>query len=136
MLSIDEARQLLNGSPFAPWWGMQVLSVDSATARVRLPVRPEFFRPGGVLQGGCAMTLADVAFWIAAISVVGIADAGVTLEQTSTFLQAARSDLTCDAVVLRSGRSVLYGTASVYDSDDKLVTHHALTYLRSSASPR
>jgi hypothetical protein len=29
------------------------------------------------------MTLADVAFWIAAISVVGIADAGVTLEQTS-----------------------------------------------------
>jgi uncharacterized protein (TIGR00369 family) len=135
MLSIDEARQLLNGSPFAPWWGMQVLSVDSATARVRLLVRPEFFRPGGVLQGGCAMTLADVAFWIAAISVVGIADAGVTLEQTSTFLQAARSDLTCDAVVLRSGRSVLYGTASVYDSDDKLVTHHALTYLRSSASP-
>jgi acyl-coenzyme A thioesterase PaaI-like protein len=81
------------------------------------------------------MTLADVAFWIAAISVVGIADAGVTLEQTSTFLQAARSDLTCDAVVLRSGRSVLYGTASVYDSDDKLATHHALTYLRSSASP-
>jgi hypothetical protein len=51
MLSIDEARQLLNGSPFAPWWA-QVLSVDSATARVRLPVRPEFFWPAVSFKAG------------------------------------------------------------------------------------
>jgi acyl-coenzyme A thioesterase PaaI-like protein len=55
-------------------------------------------------------------------------EAAVTLEQTSTFLGAARTDLTCDAELLRAGRTVLYGTATVRDTRDALVTHHTLTY--------
>ena len=81
--------------------GFQVTSVEHGRARVRLPTRLELFRPGGVLQGGCAMTLADGTCWVAIMSVTGPDEASVTLEQTSTFLGAARSDLLCDAELLR-----------------------------------
>ena len=133
MLDVTAAQKILDGSPFGPWWGFQVTEVDEGRARLRLPVRPELFRPGGVLQGGCAMTLADVAFWIAIMSVTGPDDLSVTLEQTSTFLGAARTDITREAQLLRTGRKVVYGTATVRDAKDSLIAHHTLTYLRPAA---
>jgi acyl-coenzyme A thioesterase PaaI-like protein len=54
----------------------------------------------------------------------------VTLHQTSSFLAAARTGLRCESSLLRTGRSVLYGTASTWDSAGTLVSHHAITYLR------
>lgn len=77
------------------------------------------------------MTLADVAFWIAIMATIEGGEAAVTLEQTSTFLGAARTDLICDAQLLRAGRTVLFGTATVRDTHTALVAHHTLTYLRS-----
>jgi len=136
MLDAVAAQHTLDTSPFGPWWGFQIESVDAGRSRVRLPARPEMFRPGGVLQGGCAMTLADVAFWVAIMGTVEAGEAAVTLEQTSTFLGPARTDLTCDADLLRAGRTVLYGTAAVRDTRDALVTHHTLTYLRTPTPAR
>lgn len=136
MRDAPAAQQALDASPFGPWWGFHVESVDSGRAQVRLPARPELFRPGGVLQGGCAMTLADVAFWIAIMATIEGGEAAVTLEQTSTFLGAARTDLICDAQLLRAGRTVLFGTATVRDTHTALVTHHTLTYLRSPTHAR
>lgn len=130
MLDVFAAQQILDTSPFGPWWGFQVSAVAPGRAQLRLPARAELFRPGGVLQGGCAMTLADVAFWIAVISVIGPDEPAVTLGQTSTFLGGARTDLVCNAELVRTGRSVLYGTADVVDTNDALVAHHTLTYLR------
>jgi len=135
VFDVAAAQQVLDASPFGPWWGFQVASVEPGHARVRLPARPELFRPGGVLQGGCAMTLADVAFWIAIMSTTGATETAVTLEQTSTFLGASRTDLVCDAELARSGRSVLYGTATVLDANDNLIAHHTLTYLRRARPP-
>ncbi len=130
MLDATEAQHTLDASPFGSWWGFQVESVDTGRSRVRLPARPEMFRPGGVLQGGCAMTLADVAVWVAIMGTVEAGEAAFTLEQTSTFLGAARTDLVCDAELLRTGRTVLYGTATVRDTRRALVAHHTLTYMR------
>jgi uncharacterized protein (TIGR00369 family) len=124
------AQRTLDAAPFGPWWGFRVEAVRPGRARVRLPARPELFRPGGVLQGGCAMTLADVTFWLALVAEDPACAAAVTLEQSSTFLGAARTDLVCAAELLRGGRTVLYGTAEVRDAGGRLVGHHTLTYLR------
>lgn len=86
MLDAIATQQTLDAGPFGPWWGFEVEWVDTGRSRVRLPDRPELFRTGGVLQGGCAMTLADVAFWVAIMGTVDAGEAAVTLEQTSTFL--------------------------------------------------
>ena len=135
MVNASSAQRVLDASPFGPWWGFAVDSVHPGRARLRLPARPELFRPGGVLQGGCAMTLADVAFWVAIMGTVEDGESAVTLEQTSAFLGAARTDLVCDAELLRTGRTVLYGTATVCDTAGAVVTHHTLTYLRPPRPP-
>jgi len=130
-LSLEAAQRLLDGSPFGRWWGYRMESVGPGTVRVRLPFQPHFERPGGVLQGGCATTLADVAFWLAGMTLTGEEAMALTLQMTSTFLRpAGLGDLHCEARVIRSGRKVIYGEASCFDSDGQAVTHHVLTYLR------
>src|SRR5262244_3118979 len=84
-LSLEAAQRLLDGSPFGRWWGYRMESVGPGTVRVRLPFQPHFERPGGVLQGGCATTLADVTFWLAGMTVTGEEAMALTLQMTSTF---------------------------------------------------
>jgi uncharacterized protein (TIGR00369 family) len=130
MFDVEAAQQLLDRSPFGPWWGFVVRSVQPGLASVDLPARPEFFRPGGVLQGGCAMTLADVTCWIAILAATSAESGAVTLHQSSDFLAAARTGLSCESSLLRTGRSILYGTASTRDAAGTLVSHHTITYLQ------
>ena len=135
MLDVHAAQLVLDRSPFGPWWGFLVRSVGPGHAGVELPARPEFFRPGGGLHGGCAMTLADVTCWIAVLTATAADSAAVTLQQTSSFLTAARTGLRCESTLLRTGRSILYGTASTWDSAGNLVSHHTITYRQPGRTP-
>src|SRR4051794_29002158 len=63
VVTVAEAQAVLDESPFGPWWGIRVERIGLGTATVLLAARAELYRPGGVLQGGCCMVLADVAFW-------------------------------------------------------------------------
>ncbi|MFG2717864.1 PaaI family thioesterase [Streptomyces sp. NPDC048416] len=134
MMDVAAAQAVLDNSPFGPWWGFRVDGVTEGWARVSLPRRPELFRPGGVLQGGCAMTLADVTCWIAIMSLAGEDDPSVTQQMTTTFLGPARTDLVCESRIVRSGRLIVYGTAETTDTEGKLVSHHTLTYIRPPAT--
>jgi uncharacterized protein (TIGR00369 family) len=129
-LTVEQAQRVVDSAPFGPWWGFVVESVEPGRARVRLPWRGTFLRPGQVLQGGCSMTLADVAFWLALMSLSGPDDPSVTLELKTNFLRGARSDLRSTAEVLSAGRRVVYGQAWTRDDEDRLIAHHTVTYLR------
>ncbi len=130
MMDADAAQTVLDSTPFAPWWGFRVDAVKEGWARVSLPRRPELFRPGGVLQGGCAMTLADVTCWIAIMSLFGEDDPSVTQQMTTSFLGPACTDLVCESTIVRPGRLIVYGTAETRDTAGRLVSHHTLTYVR------
>ncbi|CAN5193713.1 hypothetical protein BH18CHL2_BH18CHL2_11120 [soil metagenome] len=132
-ISEQAARRVLEESPFARWWGFVLESLGEGTAAVRLPARDEFIRPGGYLQGGASMALADVAFWLALMTKTGEERMALTLEMKTSFLRAARSDLLCDARVLKAGRRIVYGVASTMDTGGELVAHHTLTYMRPTA---
>jgi uncharacterized protein (TIGR00369 family) len=135
-ITVEVAQRIINSSPFGRWWGFRVEEVGSGTARIRLPFQTGFERPGGVLQGGCAMTLADVSFWIAGMTVIGEDPSSLTLQMSSSFLRPATlGDLRSEARILRAGRRILYGEASVTDVRGNLLTHHVLTYMRQESSP-
>ena len=135
-ITVDVAQRIIDSSPFGRWWGFRVEEVGSGTARLHLPFQTGFERPGGVLQGGCAMTLADVSFWIAGMTVIGEDPASLTLQMSSSFLRPAMlGDLRSEARILRAGRRILYGEASVTDARGSLLTHHVLTYMRPESSP-
>src|SRR5215475_1214954 len=130
-ISVEIAQKMMDGSPFGRWWGYRVEEVGLGSARLLLPFQPGFERPGGVLQGGCAMTLADVTFWIAGMTLIGEDPSALTLQMSSSFLRPALlGDLRSEARILRAGRRILYGEASVTDVRGNLLTHHVLTYLR------
>ncbi len=53
---------------------------------------------------------------------------------SSSFLRPALlGDLRSEAKILRAGRRILYGEASVLDTKGNLLTHHVLTYMRPDA---
>ncbi|HTS80394.1 MAG TPA: PaaI family thioesterase [Myxococcaceae bacterium] len=131
LITVEFAQRIIDQSPFGRWWGYRVEEVGPGRARILLPFQAGFERPGGVLQGGCAMTLADVAFWIAGMTVTGEDPSALTLQMSSSFLRPAKlGDLRSEARILRSGRRILYGEASVMDAAGALLTHHVLTYMR------
>ncbi|MEU3368937.1 PaaI family thioesterase [Streptomyces sp. NPDC006660] len=132
-MDVAAAQAVLDSSPFGSWWGFRVEALKEGWAKVALPQRPELFRPGGVLQGGCAMTLADVTCWIAIMSLSGADDPSVTQQMTTSFLGPARTDLMCEATIVRAGRLIVYGTAETTDTEGRLVSHHTLTYIRPPA---
>lgn len=130
-LTLDRAQRFVDESPFGHWWGFTVEAVGRGSAQVALARREELLRLGGVLHGGCAMTLADVTCWIAIMSLLGADDhRAVTQQMTTSFLGPARSDLLCESWVMRPGRRVVYATASTTGVDGRLVAHHTLTYVR------
>jgi uncharacterized protein (TIGR00369 family) len=131
-MSVAGADDVLRTSPFGPWWGFETIAVGAGTATLRLPAKPHHYRPAGILQGGCCMTLADVTFWIALMTVRGTDDPAVTLEMKTNFLGAATGDLRCTARLVSNGRRVVFGTAETLDPDSRLVAHHTVTYLRPS----
>ena len=128
-ITAQDARRILAATGFAPWWGFDVESVGAGTATLRLPHRVELERPGGLLQGAAVMALADTAFWLAAMTVIGEELMAVTLEMKTNFLKGAKGALRGEARVLQAGRRVVYGEASCFDASAKRVSHHTLTYL-------
>lgn len=131
LIGVEAAQRIIDGSPFGRWWGYRVEELGPGRARLLLPFQPHFERPGGVLQGGCAMTLADVSFWIAGMTVMGEEPGAMTLQMSSSFLRpAVLGELRSEARILRAGRRILYGEASVTDMAGNLLTHHVLTYMR------
>ncbi len=129
-MDVASAQALVDGTEFGRWWGFRVEDVGDGVATVRLPFRQHHLRPGGRLQGGCAMALADVAFWIACTTRVGDPETTFTLEMKTNFLRPGATDLLTTARVLRAGRRVVFGDAQTVDEAGELVAHHTLTYMR------
>ena len=111
-ITVADAERIVAEQPFARWWGLRVEAVGAGSARLRLPFRPELTRPGGVLHGPSYEVVADVATWLAIMTLVGEEPMAVTIEMKTTFLRGASSDITCAAEIVKLGRRVVFGLAT------------------------
>ena len=89
LIGVETAQRTIDGSPFGRWWGYRVEELGAGYARLLLPFQAHFERPGGVLQGGCAMTLADVDVLDRRDDGHGPTPRARTLQMSSTFLRPA-----------------------------------------------
>lgn len=127
---IDELQRLLDASPFARSYGFEVLSAADGKCSIRVPYSPQFDRPDGIVSGQVAMTLADVAMWLAIKTIRGIDDNSVTTHMETHFFQSARQQaIVCHAEILKSGRRRSFGTARCVTEAGELLTYHTLTYV-------
>jgi acyl-coenzyme A thioesterase PaaI-like protein len=124
-----ELNQILERQEFTSRYKFRVVSAGDGTCELRVPYLPEHDRPGGIVSGQVYMHAADVAFWFAVKTRLGVAEEYVTSSMTTAFLGAARGhDFTCYARIIKAGRRLIYGDAECRAAG-KTLTHHTLTYV-------
>jgi uncharacterized protein (TIGR00369 family) len=125
----DELNQLLESHAFTQRHGFRVVAAGDGTCEMLVPYLPEHDRPGGIVSGQVYMHAADVAFWLAVKTRLGVEEEYVTSNMTTAFLGAARGhEFTCHARVIKAGRRLIYGEAECR-AGEKALTHHTLTYV-------
>jgi uncharacterized protein (TIGR00369 family) len=132
MKSREELQRLVDDSPFGPWWGFVVESGGEGGARVRLPHRRQFERTGGILNGGCAAILADVAVWVALIAEVEEGERAVTVHLTTDYLAPARGDIIAAARLLKVGGRLAVASVETRTAEGTLVSVHQVIYALAS----
>ncbi|SEA95246.1 PaaI family thioesterase [Rubrimonas cliftonensis] len=110
---------------------MIIEAVGPMRARVRMPVDESRLRPGGTVSGPSMFTLADCAYYVATLAMIGREALTVTTSLTINFLAKPPSaDLVCEARILRLGRALSVGEATIWSDGraDGPVAHAVVTY--------
>jgi len=132
--TVDELNQVLGDTPFLQAYGFRVESTGTGECNLIVPFRPSLERPGGIVSGMTVMGAADVAMWLAIMTLRGVTERWVTADMKTAFLKSARSeDIACRARVLKTGGRTMYGTAECRSKGGELLAHHVLTYARVEA---
>lgn len=118
-------------SEFGVWLGMKLEEVGEGTARMRLPYRDQFMRPGGAIHGPIIMAIADYAMYAALMGLNPRGENGVTCNLNMYFLRKSTGkDLIAEARTVRGGKRVSVIEVSVYvDGEDDPVALVTGTYM-------
>jgi len=77
------------------------------------------------------MGAADVAVWLAIMTLRGTEETWVTSDMKTAFLRSGRrEDILCTARILKIGNRSAYGTVDTIGSSSGLLAHHVLTYVK------
>ncbi len=124
ILTIDQLRQYLEGSPFIQWAGMEIESTDpdAETLTMRMAMTPDMERGAGTGQfhGGPIAALIDTAGCYALVMLLGQSVPTVNF-RTDYLRPAVNTDLTAIAKVRRVGRTVGVVDVDVVDDNARLV---------------
>lgn len=131
-INIDVVRTML-GKLFAPWVlelnlvveDFEVAPPAGASADwqpgviVRMPFSEKACRQGAMVSGQAMMALADTSIALAIAAAAKGFPPLATVDQTTHFLKAAVGDVIADARVVRLGRSLSFGRATLFDATDR-----------------
>jgi uncharacterized protein (TIGR00369 family) len=128
-LTVTEMQALVReGVPLAGAWGVEVLGFADGAATLRLPHREDLLRPGGTVSGPALMGLADVAMWVALLSLTGGKDESLTASLSITFLRPpAPRAVIAEAKVIRKGRTLSYGEVMLRSEGEAAPCAHVTT---------
>ena len=131
LISIEEFERIARERvPFVGQLRVQVERLEEAIARMRVPSRDDFIRPGGTIAGPVLMTLADLAMYGAVLSLIGPVELAVTTNFNINFLRRPQpGDMVAEARILKLGKRLAVGEVGLFrDGDDELVAHVTSTY--------
>ena len=129
VVTVEDLNGILTEAPFLKSYGFTVKTCAPGECTVLVPFMQSLERPGGLVSGMMLMGVADVAMWLAIMTLRGTAERWVTSDMKTAFLRGAREeDILCTARVLKPGKRSMYGTAECHGASSGLVAHHVLTY--------
>jgi uncharacterized protein (TIGR00369 family) len=118
--------------PSAHAAGHRCIETGAGFAVARWPYDATQLRPGSLISGPTQFALADLAFWFATFTAVGLAPMAVTSELYISFLRPAKGgDLLARAELLRAGRSKISGIVRLWvdGAPDRPVSHVTGSYV-------
>lgn len=109
---------------------IEVLEMAPGTLRARMRATEADLRPGGTVSGPAMFTLADCAYYMATLALIGREALTVTTSCTIDFMRKpAPGDLFAEARVLKLGRSLSVGDVLLFSAGvDGPVARAGLTY--------
>ncbi|MDY0745876.1 PaaI family thioesterase [Paucibacter sp. R3-3] len=130
-MNID-ALQTAIPSLFAPWIAAMDFRVQ-ATAKgevtLSMPIKPSYIHVGGVMCGQAAMAAADTAMVLAMMAYLGEFRPMTTVQLQTSFLRPlSGTHCIVKATVLRSGKSLAFGSIDILDTDGRLAVQATTTY--------
>lgn len=107
-----------------------VEELSSMRARVRLRISDADLRPGGTVSGPAMFTLADCAFYVAVLGMIGKQALTVTTNCSIDFMRKpAPGDLIGEVILHKLGRVLAVGDVLVYSEGmEAPVARASLTY--------
>ena len=134
MLSAERAQHLY-AQWFAPWikdLRLEFVEVGDGRAVARLPANDDITRgPEDIVSGQAIMAAIDTVMVMASMSALGDEIPTTTVSQTTNFLRPLpNADAMVDVHVTKAGRTLVYGSASVYqpDSPDRVAATATVVY--------
>ena len=116
--------------PVAAAMGLEIASLKAGSARVRMPYKPEFVRPGGTISGPTMMALADFTIYVVVMSQIGRVELAVTTNLNINFLRKpAPKDLIAEGRTLKLGKRLAVMEVTIFSKGEKdPVAHVTGTY--------
>lgn len=110
--------------------GAHIESIEPGRLTLRLAVADAHLRPGGTVSGPAMMTLADTAFYLLVLSMIGPVALTVTTHLSIDFLRRpAPEDVSAEAEMLKLGRRLAVGRVTMRSvSDPRPIAHATVTY--------
>jgi uncharacterized protein (TIGR00369 family) len=103
-----------DANPFFTLMGIEVVSVESGRAQLRMAVRPDMCNGVGWMQGGIFTALADEAMALALYQVLEEGDGIATISENTSFLKGAKDGtVIAEGRVIRKGRRVAFAEGEV-----------------------
>ena len=130
---LERVRARARDNSFWRYLGVEVMEAGEGKVRLRVPARDDLRNaPGAPMHGGVFSALVDMAVG-GALSTMHEASAGgvgqTTLDLNVSFMGAGMDDVFADGRILRRGRTIAFGEASITDGAGKLLAVGRATYM-------
>ncbi len=104
--------------------------ITSMRSLIRMKINDSNLRPGGTVSGPAMFELADCAFYVAIMGMIGKEALTVTTNATINFLNKPKPvDLICEARILKLGKLLATGDATIWsEGQEAPVAHATMTY--------
>jgi uncharacterized protein (TIGR00369 family) len=130
---LERVRARARDTSFWRYLGVEVEAAGEGQVRLRVPARDDLRNaPGAPMHGGVFSALVDMAVG-GALSTMHEASAGgvgqTTLDLNVSFMGAGTGDVIADGRILRRGRTIAFGEATITDDAGKLLAVGRATYM-------
>jgi uncharacterized protein (TIGR00369 family) len=123
-------REIFRKIPYVQMIGIELVALKRGAATLRLALRDELMRNGGIAHGGVIASLIDTASAFAVMSGLEPDKTTTTIDLTIQYLRPlAKGQARAQARVLRMGRRVAVVSVDVTDEREVLAATALTSYL-------